>query len=99
VLGGRLGLVESLQCAVVTLVESPVPDDRRPVQTHHVLDVEQRLDGSRQRARERVVKLQTLILQHLHQMSAVIGTYSIYVLRLLLACNKCMLYNCLEWYK
>ena len=51
VLRGRLSLVEALQCAVVTLVETPRAPDRNPHQVHFVQDQPQRADRPLQQRR------------------------------------------------
>ena len=64
-LGGRFGLVESLQGAVHPLVESPVLVDGDPVKVESLLDVEQGLDGPFEDTGVGHVEQETLLLETL----------------------------------
>lgn len=65
VLGGRFRLVETLECPVHPLVESPVFVDGDPVEVETFLDVEQGLDGPLQNAGVGHVKGEAFLLEAL----------------------------------
>ena len=65
VLGSGLSLIESLQCTVVSFVQSPVLVVRNPVQVQLIGNGVISLDGSLKHGGVRDVKLETFLLEHL----------------------------------